>query len=126
MEHHRYVDLLELIDQLPQACRFNEAVAQDEEAAEIILDMEEQSDEEKEPWAPRLSEFSLTNALLVSLINEIKSLRMSGQSLAGVKPKKEEPFPGPRTALEAARLRRDIEDAIQIACLFGFSPEDFN
>lgn len=123
----RWEALLELIDQLPAACRLNEAIAQDEEAAESLLELQEASGGAgRAEWSPRVSEFDLTNSLLVSLINEVKTLRLSGQAMAGAKPKKEDPFPTPRTALERVRARLEMEAAKELSFAFGFSEEDFN
>lgn len=118
----RWEGLLELIDQLPAACRLNEAIAQDEEAAEALLSM---PGSESGEWSPRVAEFDLTNSLLVTVINELKMLRLSGQAVAGGNPKKEEPFPSPRTAMDKVRERLEMDSAKQIAYGFGFSPDDF-
>lgn len=118
----RWEALLELIDQLPSACRLNEAIAQDEEAAEFML----KAGDPTGTWSPRVAEFDLTNSLLVSLINEVKMLRQSGIAVAGGKPKKETPFPSPRTAVDKVRERLAQDEAKHIAYGFGFGPEDFN
>lgn len=120
----RWCGLLELIDQLPSASRYHEAVSNDEEAAEAMLELYEDSGA-GEQWSPRVAEFDLTNSLLVTMINELKMLRLSGQAAAGIKPKKEDPFPSPRTALDRVRERLELDSAKQIAFGFGFSEEDF-
>lgn len=124
----RWTALLELIDQLPSASRYYEAISQDDETAEMLLQLTEDNEDPKnqEPWSPRVAEYNLTNTLLVALINEIKTLRLSGQAVAGAKPKKEKPFPAPRTAFERARARREEQEAKRIAFMFGFSEADFN
>lgn len=125
----RWVGVLELIDQLPAACRLNEAIAQDTEAAEALLDAQERAEKSGKrsaEWSPRVAEFDLTNTLLVTLINEVKSLRLSGQSLAGAKPRKEEPFPTPKTAIDLVKANRELNAAKSLAMGFGFSEEDFN
>ena len=123
---HRYVALLDLIDQLPAASRFNEAVVNDEEFAEYLLDLEEQGGAVPgESWAPRGAEFDLTNQLLSTVVDELKALRISGQALAGGKPKREDPMPRPRTAVERVRARRDEQAAINLAVMFGFDRNDF-
>lgn len=115
----RWEGLLELIDQLPSACRLNEAIAQDDETAEYLLAAADEG-ENRPAWSPRVAEFDLQSSLLVSLINEVKTLRQSGVAVAGGKPKKERPFPTPQTALDRARERQDLDLFHEMEAMFGF------
>ena len=124
MQEHRYVSLLELIDQLPAASRYSEAFMNDEEIAEMMLDLEEETDETPQPVAPRMSEYNRTNQLISELIDQIKLLRVQGQALAGQKPKKESPTPRPESAMDRVRARRDEDFAVGIAIQFGFDESD--
>lgn len=114
----RWEALLELIDQLPSASRFNEAVAQDEESAEYLLSLPES--EGGPNWSPRVAEFDLTNTLMVSLINEVKMLSQTVIASGGGKPKKIKPYPVPRTAIDRARERQDLNMFYDMQAKFGF------
>lgn len=121
LTENRVVDLLDLIDQLPAACRLNEAIAQDDEAADQLVALTDGSKSKDGPsWSPRVAEFDLTNMILVSLVNEVKMLRQSGVALAGGKPKKEPPFPAPKTAIDRARERQDLNLFHSFQSKFGF------
>ena len=116
----RWEALLELIDQLPSACRLNEAIAQDDDAADEIVALTGGEGSEGPAWSPRVAEFDLPSSLLVSLINEVKMLRQSGQAVAGGKPKSEKPFPTPKTAIDRARERQDLNLFRDMQSKFGF------
>lgn len=115
----RYEGLLELIDMLPAASRLKEAIAQDDEAAEYLLSLPE-SEGDGEPWSPRVSEFDLHAQQMAALINEVKMLRQSGQAVAGGKPAKEKPYPVPRTAVDRARERAELDWFEDMQAKFGF------
>lgn len=120
----RYLGLLELIDMLPAASRMKEAIAQDEEAAEYILSLPE-PEGGAEPWSPAVSEWTLTNQLLASVINELRSSRMSSQAVAGQKPRKEDPYPVPRTAVDRLMDQLEAEQVSDTLLAFGFDENGF-
>lgn len=116
----RWEALLELIDQLPSASRLNEAIAQDDEAADELVKFSDQDDAERSAWSPRVAEFNLSNMLMVSLINEIKLLSQTVIASGGGKPKKVQPFPTPKTAIDRARERQDLNLFREMQAMFGF------
>lgn len=116
----RWEALLELIDQLPSACRFNEAIAQDDDAADELVKFSDQDDSERPAWSPRVAEFNLSNMLMVSLINEIKMLSQTVIASGGGNPKKVQPFPTPKTAIDRARERQDLNLFREMQSMFGF------
>lgn len=68
--------LLQLIEELPDACRWREAAKNDPDfmreqmLAEKALEKQRAQDgESKEKWAPRASEYDLTAQLLVQAVN---------------------------------------------------------
>lgn len=111
----RWVGLLELIDQLPTSSRLQEAIQDDPEHALLIaLEREEKSDEDRRPWAPRLSEFDLHAMQMNTLIQEVVNLRA-----AVVRHRKRVPpvFPWPVTEVDrmAARLEAQWADQMDRA-----------
>lgn len=97
----RWKGLLGLIDQLPAASRFNEAVLNDPVFAEEYV-KQEQADEKPE-WAPRLAEFDLHATLLRDLIQAVNQSTIATIAAAGGKPPKLPDYPRPRTGIDKAR-----------------------
>ncbi|UXM92565.1 hypothetical protein [Paenarthrobacter sp. JL.01a] len=118
----RWVALLELIDMLPAACRLNEAIANDPEAAKAIA--EASQGRASDPWAPRTSEWDLNATLLSEISNGIKVLTAATIKANGGKPGDVKPFPTPQTKIQAAMKAAEREWAVQFAGQFGFSAED--
>lgn len=116
----RWEALLELIDQLPSACRFNEAIAQDDEAADELVKYSDQDDAERPAWSPRVAEYDLTNTILAQVVNEVKMLGQTIIAANGGQAKKIRPFPMPRTALDRARERKDLNLFREMQSKFGF------
>ena len=116
----RTVGLLDLIDSLPSASRYYEAVSNDPEMAEHLARQPE-SDEE---WSPRVVEYGLTEMLLREILHELKVNSAITMSAAGGKPGELKPFPTPRTAVQAARERLEREWAVNLAGKFGFGSDD--
>lgn len=104
-QQRRWVGLLELIDELPSASRFNEAVLNDPEFAEAVAARETGSDNKGDEWSPRISEFDLHALLLRDVIQGVQGVQAAVIALAGGKPPKQSPYPAPRTALDEARER---------------------
>jgi hypothetical protein len=100
----RWRRLLDIIDQLPRDSRYVEAVSQDEELAESLL--------EHSPAEPngkperRLSEWSATVELLTSILNRLGEVTQALAALGGAKPRKIQPAPVPTTMIEKLRKRR--------------------
>lgn len=117
----RWVALLELIDGLPGASRFNEALSNDPELAEIIA----MQPESTEPWAPRVQDFTLTNMLLAQIADGLKALQNTQIAIAGKKPDPIKPFPTPRTAIDRAKEAHEKQFVADVLGLFGYGPGDF-
>ena len=116
----RWVALLDLIDMLPAACRLNEAIANDPEAARQIARMPQPEGE----WSPRVSEFGLEAHMLREIIHELKALRQVSIAAAGGKPGEDKPFPGPRTEIGKAIEALEREWAEDFMSQFGFDASD--
>ncbi|SDK79062.1 hypothetical protein [Arthrobacter sp. ok362] len=116
----RWVALLELIDNLPTACRLNEAIANDPEAAAALAAAPRSED----PWSPRVSEFDLTATMLREILHAIKALKQVSIAAAGGKPGEEKPFPAPFTEIDRAIAAAERSWAEAFVGQFGFSPDD--
>lgn len=124
----RYGWLLDRILDLPDPySRFREAMSQDEEMAEMLLDLEEQRQEDEgASVALRYSQVGLKESLLISIDTSLKAMRAEAPLLHGAKskPKYPEPWPMPVTAVERLRAKRDKEAADALARRFGVPEED--
>lgn len=116
----RWEALLELIDQLPSACRLNEAIAQDDEAADELVAIVGDGDSEGPSWSPRVAEYDLTNTILAQVVNEVKMLGQTIIAANGGSAKKIKPFPAPKTAIDRARARQDLNLFREFEAKFGF------
>jgi hypothetical protein len=116
----RWVALLEYIDGLPTACRLNEAIVNDPEAAEAIAKMPLPSTE----WSPRVAEFDLTAHLLREILHAVKSNGQISISAAGGKPGELKPFPAPRTEVDRAIEHLERQWAESFVGQFGFDATD--
>lgn len=99
----RWAGLLELIDELPAASRFNEAVLNDREFAKEVVAQESENREDAPEWAPKISEFDLHATLLRDVIQALQGVQAAVIAAAGGKPPKIIPYPAPKTALEEVR-----------------------
>lgn len=116
--------MLELIDNLPTACRLNEAIANDPEAAATLAELRLNTADDAEPWAPRISEFDLTATMLREILHAIKGLRAVSIAAAGGKPSEETPFPAPYTEIDRAIAAAERSWAEAFVGQFGFTPDD--
>ena len=116
----RWVALLDFIDGLPSACRLNEAIVNDKEAAAQIAAMPDPTEE----WAPRVAEFDLHAHLLRELLHAVKSNGQISIAAAGGKPGEVKPFPAPRTEIDRAIAALEREWAESFVGQFGFDAND--
>lgn len=116
----RWVGLLEYIDGLPAACRFNEAIANDPELARELARAPKPEGE----WAPRVAEFDLKAHMLREIITELKQIKQAGIAQTGNKPGPEKPFPMPRTEIDRAIEAAEREWTVDFVAQFGFDASD--
>lgn len=116
----RYSGLLELIDQLPSASRYSEAVVNHPEYAKQLAEAPEPS----EAWTPRQAEFGLTEHLLTNISDQLQVLTVVTLKAAGGKPGDPKPMPRPKSAIEEAKKQAEMEWAKEFIQQFGFSPDD--
>lgn len=100
-QQKRWRGLLELIDQLPAASRFNEAVLNDPEQARLIAARPTSS----ESWTPLVRDWDLTAVLLREIREALVGLLGNGRA---------KPIPIPRTEVDRVRARLDLVLAAQI------------
>lgn len=112
----RWVALLELIDQLPHASRFMEAVANDPEQADAIA--EARSGESEQEWSPRLAEFDLHARLQRDIIQALMGVQAAVIAAAGQKPPQQKPYPVPVTEIDRAVERANQRWAESIIDIF--------
>lgn len=117
----RWVALLDLIDGLPGASRFNEAISNDPELAAQIA----AQPDPVEPWRPRVQDYTLTNMLLAQIADGMKSLQQTQIAAAGGKPSQVKPFPSPRTAIDRAKEAHEKQFVSDVLGLFGYDDGDF-
>lgn len=116
----KYRPLLDLIDQLPQACRLNEAVQNDPEQAMAIAMAREYAhpadgDEQERPlWSPPVRHYDL-HAML---------LREVAHNVAALVSKTPRYIPAPRTLVDQYVDEMVRLTAVQIASRYGFDEDD--
>lgn len=93
--------VLNLIHQLPQACRFHAAVANDEEHVELILAAQEGQPDKKS--GPPLAEWGSQNEQLASIYDALMSLVAITVKANGGNPGKTSPYMRPPTAFDDVR-----------------------
>lgn len=120
----RWVGLLELIDNLPTACRLNEAIANDPSAAAHLAQMRLDQPDDADPWSPKISEFDLNITMLREILHAIKGLRQVSIAAAGGKPGEEKPFPAPYTEIDRAIEAAERNWAELFVQQFGFDSND--
>lgn len=124
----RFGWLLDRILDLPDPySRFREAMSEDEEMAELLLELEEQRGDDEGPSATlRYSQVGLNEHLLMSIDMGIKALRAEAPFVNGAKgkPTYPEPWPLPETAVERLRKQQEKTQADALATAFGVSEED--
>lgn len=106
----RWRRLLNLIDHLPRNSYYVEALADDEELAEMVLE----SPHDDVPTGPRMSQWSPEAGLLAEIVDRLAEVASAVVASAGGAPGTLKPYPRPRTAADRvqARRRRQRHDAL--------------
>lgn len=112
--------LLDLIENLPGASRYYEAIQNDPEMAEELARLRLNKGDDKQEWSPRVAEFGLTEHMLRDLIHEVRAMRAEAKQLQGQKPGDVQPFPAPRTEVDAAVERLEREWTVDFLGSLGF------
>jgi hypothetical protein len=116
----RWRRLLNLLDGLRRASHSHEAMAQDDELAELYLERERRGEDTK-PAKRRVSEWSAEVELLSCAVDRLGELIQAQAAGRGARPRKVEPMPRPETALQRVRERRSKRrHAYTVARVFGF------
>lgn len=94
--------ILRLINQLPQASRFNAAVANNPEHVEQIVAA---TGGQQSEYSPPLSEWHIENDQLATVADKLDILIGTLIAVNGGKPGKTQPSPRPKTAFKDARMK---------------------
>ena len=97
----------------------------DDEMAQMLVELEADDDSAAMPWAPPFEDYTTQAKLLSMAVDGINELLAATVKLKTGKTLNIKPVPSPRTAVDTARQRRDVQAAINVAGMFGFSPEEF-
>lgn len=114
---------LDLIDGLPSASRFRQALLNDEQVAEQIIraqDEAETNGSPQESWRLQVSENTPEVILLTHVLQALDDLSglVLAQASQGKKKHKPRQLPVPRTAVDTVRERKTKEKAQEIASIF--------
>lgn len=104
----RWVELVDLLSQLPQASRFWAAVVDDDEYAEQVAEayLYRDDDEDEPPsWAPPFRDYTAMYQLTTQIYDAVSNLTYTTAKVNGAKAKKPKPFPTPRTAIDEAKSK---------------------
>jgi len=104
----RWRDLLTLIDWLPRASAYMEAMSEDDELARQILDQKDDG-KKRAPRGPRISEWSTEVEKMTDIVDRLGELMQATVAANGGKPPKIKPQPRPRTAIDRMRDKRRME-----------------
>lgn len=128
----RWVELLELIEQLPSHSRLSEAQQNDPVWAEYIVDQAEKRKKQhgdQEKWHPPVRDWDLQAMLLHDIRETLVAVRQAviqstllPQANGGVKRDKApkvSPFPTPRTEVDRIKARRSRLAQLEIVALFA-------
>lgn len=99
--------MLRLIHQLPQASRFNGAVASDPEHVEAIV---KATEGQPTKYHPPLAEWKTENEQLASIADLLQTNIAVLVAANGGKPQKTMPMPRPKTEFDAARERQKLSN----------------
>lgn len=103
----KWREILNYIDHLPTNSQMNHLLTNDEEYLEEVMSHEKPGD--SGGYRPSMSDWSLTNSLLATLIDAVNRNSVVTQAVAGGKGPKPTvtPFPRPLTAADTVRYRLD-------------------
>lgn len=124
---HRWDALFELIEHLPRASRYKQALLSDIEVGRAIVKAQEEAGKstektEDDTYYPPLSAWSEEVELLSDIRDGIQSAVQAIIASAGGKPKRFEPAPRPRTAIDTAKEERATR--IRDRILSHFAPHE--
>lgn len=105
----RWRALLELIDQLPMASRYAEAIANDPQQARLVVEAQEKQGRSGESWKPRYAEFDVHARMLRDVIQAVMGVQAAVIAAAGNRPPPMESYPAPVTEIERAVQRATEE-----------------
>ncbi len=88
-----------MVDHLPQNSAYGQAVADDEELAELATGRQGE-------WHPSIAEWSPEVELLAAVYDRLGDLLAVTVTARGKKPKLPKPWPRPRTAADRVRARK--------------------
>lgn len=94
--------VLNVVDHLPRHSAYVQALSDDDEWAERVIDNPQP---ERGP-SVRMADWSPELEMLTNLFDAVRELTRVTAMSAGAKPKKVNPAPRPRTALDRVRARR--------------------
>src|SRR5690606_21904025 len=113
----RWSDLIDFIDLLPSASHTRQAMAQDEEHVEAVL---EALDGKEPDRAPPLAEYGPDVSRLDRIADLLKSINQTLVVVNGGKPTKIQPEPRPQTAFERmAEKRRSVRHQMTVNRVLG-------
>jgi hypothetical protein len=122
-QSRRWRRLLNLLDGLRRTSHVSEALAMDEELAEIYLENERRR-EARPGGSRRYSEFTVEAELLSNVVDRLGELVIAQAMGRGARRRKVEPMPRPETALHRVRQRRARSThQYTVARVFGFIDE---
>lgn len=98
----RFDAILTIVDHLPRNSAYMQALTDDDAWAEAVIDLP-QSDR---PPSVRLADWSPELEMLTNLYDRVGELIRVTAMAAGSRPKRAQPAPRPRTALDRVRARR--------------------
>lgn len=104
----QHARILRLIHQLPQASRFNAAVASDPEHVEAIIKATE--GQQQTSYHPPLAEWRTENEQLATVADLLQNVIAAIVATNGGKPPKVKPMPRPKTEFDAARERSKLSN----------------
>lgn len=126
LHDRRYRSLLELIEQLPDASRLNEAKQNDPEYAEMIARIRSENEgEEADTWSPPVRNYDLTALLLREVREAVMAVYVAVVRSNGGKTSKVKEFPSPVTEVDRALARIEREWTNSVLSKWGFDPDQY-
>lgn len=114
----RWRRLLNLLEGLRRTSHINEAMAQDDELAELYMQRHDGTEETK--TQRRVSEFSVEAELLSNAVDRLGDLLQAHAAGKGVRPRRIPPMPRPETAIHRLREKRShTKHKYTVARVFG-------